>query len=91
MKMTKLIQYVPVILTVTLILWTIAVSPHSKYGDNWAIYPAVFILPIVIFWHVGLIIAYRPRIHFFLYGLLHTLILFVIWMICIMRISKDSL
>jgi len=44
--------YWPLILSGFLILWTLLVSPHSKYGDNWAIMPALAIYPAVIILHV---------------------------------------
>ena len=86
-----MIRLAPVGFTVLLILWTALVSPYSKYGDNWAIYPAVGVLPLVLFWHVYLVISQHPRSTFFTYGLVHMGILFVIWIICLMKISKDAL
>jgi len=42
----------PVIVTVALVVWTVLVSPHSKYGDNWAIWAAVLAFPIALIWHI---------------------------------------
>ena len=91
MKSRAIIQYTPVALTVALVLWTILVSPYSKYGDNWAIYPALLVFPLVVLWHIGLLILSRPKMFLFIYGLLHVLILFYVWLLCMMKISKDSL
>jgi hypothetical protein len=83
--------YFPLWGTPLLVLWTILVSPYSKYGDDWAISPAVATLPLVIGLHVA--IAYRARWswNFIAYGLIHSALFFVIWIYCLMAISKDSL
>ena len=91
MKTTNITLFMPVIITAFLIAWTLVVSPFSKHGDDWAIIPALLVLPIVVIWHIGLVIVSRPRFPLILFGMLHTLALFVIWMICIMKISKDAL
>jgi hypothetical protein len=85
------VRAVPVFLTLFLIVWTILVSPYSKYGDNWAIYPALLVLPIVVIWHVYLIVTQQPRSSFVLYGAVHSIGLFAIWIYCLMKISKDAL
>ncbi len=85
------IKLTPIILTILLVLWTVAVSPYSKYGDNWAIYPALVIFPIVFFWHIYLCFSQHPKLHFLLYGFIHLAVLFVIWIYCLMKISKDAL
>ena len=86
-----LIRLAPLGFTVLLILWTAIVSPYSKYGDSWAIYPAVGVLPLVLCWHIYLVISQYPRSTFITYGLVHVGILFVIWIMCLMKISKDAL
>ena len=85
------VRFGPVGLTVFLILWTIIVSPYSKYGDNWAIYPALPILPIVVIWHLVLFFIEKEKKVVILYGFIHISILIVIWLYCLMKISKDSL
>jgi len=87
----NIVRFGPIGLTGFLIIWTIIVSPYSKYGDNWAIYPALLVLPAVLIWHVVLIFLEKPRSAFVLYGIIHFVILFVIWMYCLMKISKDAL
>lgn len=84
------IRATPVGLTILLIIWTILVSPYSKYGDNWAIYPAVIVLPFAVIWHVYLIFTQQPRSGFILYAIGHIALLFFIWIYCLMKISKDS-
>lgn len=86
-----LIRLLPVGLSILLILWTTLVSPYSSYGDKWAIYPAIAVLPIVLLWHVYLGITQRPRATFVAYGVVHVGILFVVWIYCLMKISKDAL
>jgi hypothetical protein len=87
----KLFQFGPIGLTLLLITWSVLISPYSKYGDNWAVYPVIAVLPIAIVWHILLIFFKRPRVKFVFYAIIHLWLLSVIWMICIMKISKDSL
>ncbi len=84
-------RFGPIGLTVFLIIWTIIVSPYSKYGDNWAIYPELLVFPAFLIWDVALIFFEIPRSEFMLYGIIPLVILFVIWMYCLMKISKDAL
>jgi hypothetical protein len=86
-----LIRGMPVFLTILLIVWTKIVSPFSKYGDAWAIYPAFFIFPLSVLWHFGLVFFETQKIGFFIYGAVHTFILFYIWLYCLTMISKDAL
>ena len=90
-KYESLIRLGPIGLTLILILWTVFVSQYSKYGDNWAIYPALAIFPIAVIWHIVLVIVEKSKLIFITYGLIHLVILFAIWMYCLMKISKDSL
>jgi hypothetical protein len=88
--MTKSTYY-PLAGTALLVLWTCLVAPHSQYGDNWAILPAIATLPLVIGLHLA--VAYRARWSWsaVAYGLIHCALFFVIWIYCLMAISKDSL
>ncbi len=83
--------YWPLILSGFLILWTLLVSPHSKYGDNWAIMPALAIYPAVIILHVILFFKRPSKGAMIAYGLAHCAVLFFVWLWCLMSISKDSL
>ena len=87
----NLIVITPLLLTVLLILWTLAVAPFTKYGD-WQVYPALLIAPIVLVAHI-LLIALRKgaRLGLLLYAIIHGAIFSVVWMGCIMWISKDCL
>jgi len=85
---------IPVFITLLLISWTSIVSPYSKYGDNWAIAPALIMAPIVFIWHLFLIFYNKgkeKKILFSLYGVIHLSIFSWIWIYCLMKISKDSL
>lgn len=84
-------RFGPLGLTGFLVIWTILVSPHSGYGDSWAIYPAVLVMPAALIWHALLIWLARPRLAMLTYGLIHLSILLMIWLYCLMHISKDSL
>jgi len=85
------VAYAPLGVTALLIVWTILVSPHSKYGDSWAIDPALASLPLVVGLHV--LVAYQARWKgaFIAYGFLHCAVFGLIWIYCLMVISKDSL
>ena len=90
-KPWPLVAYSPLGVTALLVLWTVFVSPHSRYGDSWAIDPALVALPLVVGLHVLLAYKSRWRSHFITYGIVHCAILFPIWFWCLTMISKDSL
>ena len=82
----------PVAVTALLVLWTIAVSPSSTYGDNWVIWPAILALPVAICWHFAIIAAASGQRRFAsLVALGHFVVLVPVWFVCLMLISKDSL
>jgi uncharacterized membrane protein len=83
--------YTPLGITVLLVVWAVLVSPHSKYGDSWAIVPALLTLPLVVGVHVVLAYKAQSRKDFVAYALLHCALFFLIWIYCLMAISKDSL
>jgi hypothetical protein len=85
------LAYLPVVFTIALLLWTAIVSPYSKYGDAWAIIPALSILPIVLGLHIFLAFKRRWQSGWIVYGVVHVSILLVVWIWCLMLISKDSL
>src|SRR6266508_2983313 len=81
----------PVIVTVLVMIWTLVVSPHSQYGDNWAVYPVLLAFLLVLGLHGMLVVRSPLRLAMVVYALLHLAfwVPFGIW--CMMRISKDSL
>jgi hypothetical protein len=81
----------PIGVTVLLALWTAAVYPYSRYGDAWAIWPALIALPIVLGLHTVLIMRYRPRSQYWAYALAHGVLFLPLWIGALMLISKDSL
>jgi len=95
----RVLALAPIAFTVLLVAWTVVVSPFSKYGDNWAVMPAVALAPIVIAWHLSLLgvrlgdWACRRDIlvAYSVYGFVHLCIFAGIWLFCLMKISKDSL
>ncbi len=87
----RLLDIVPLIFTGLLVLWTWIVSPHSKYGDNWAVYPALALFVAAVLWHAGLIMTQNRRTPYTIYALTHVTLLIPILLYCLMRISKDSL
>jgi len=84
-------KYVPLLLTGFLILWTAAVYQFARYGNKWAIYPALAVFPATLLVHVWIVVASRPRDRALWYALLHLALQFVIWLGCLMLISKDAL
>ncbi len=90
-KPSPLLAFAPVSVTALLVLWTLYVSPHSKYGDSWAIDPALIALPLVVGLHVLYAYKSRWRIGSIAYGILHCAIFFYVWLWCLTTISKDSL
>jgi len=90
-KRFPLLVYAPLGVTALLVLWTLYVSPHSNYGDSWAIDPALVAPALVVGIHVLLAYKARWRSRFIAYGILHCAIFFYIWIWSLMMISKDSL
>ena len=83
----------PVALSLMVLLWTFTISPFTKYGDNWAIYPVLISAPIIIGWHIFLVAkpSLISRGHIIIYGIVHLAIFSYIFMLSLMLISKDSL
>jgi hypothetical protein len=82
----------PVLITIALVVWTVFVSPHSVYGDSWAITPALLALPTALIWHVAIVIlgrGYRRVAASVAVG--HAILLVPIWFWSLTLISKDSL
>lgn len=86
----KLMTVGPMLLTAMLIAWTAAVHSHSQYG-SWHAYPAGAVFPLVVIWHLSLIVMRKPRTPFVLYAIGHCAILAPIWLICLMIITKSSI
>jgi hypothetical protein len=83
--------YWPALLSVSLICWTLFVSPHTRYGDSWALVPIPVIFIAVIAIHVGLIIKRGPTAEMLTYALLHIAFLIAVTFWSLTLISKDSL
>jgi hypothetical protein len=83
-------KYVPLLLTGFLIFWTAAVYRFARYGDKWAIYPALAVFPATLLVHMWIVVASRPHARALLYALMHLALQFVIWLGCLMLISKDA-
>jgi hypothetical protein len=91
MVVCRILSFGPILLTLLLIIWTILVSPYSQYGDNWAIYPPMALLPLAVVWHVYQIVSFKPKWPYVVFFLVHIPAMFVILLYCMFQISKDSL
>jgi hypothetical protein len=89
--MTKFVKIIPILLSCFLLAWTAAVYSFAKYGDRWAIYPALLVFPLTILAHVWYYGVSQPRGWALKYALVHVPIQFVAWVGCLMLISKDTL
>ena len=82
----------PVGITLIVLLWTFVISPFTKYGDDWAIYPVLFAAMVVPGWHVYLVI--KPilfsRLSMIFYGVVHIIVFLQELMLSLMLISKDD-
>ena len=87
--MRRLFIILPILLMLLLIIWTLAVYKFTQYG-SWEIYPALLIFPLALLWHIFLIIIEKPKLFFVSYAVIHLLLLFGLWLGCLMLISKDS-
>jgi hypothetical protein len=82
----------PASVSIALMAWTLAVSPYSAYGDNWAVVPAVLALPAALLWHLVLVALSRGRRWAAASATVaHLLLLVPLWVWCLMVISKDGL
>ena len=81
----------PLVVTVLLVAWTAVVTPFTRPGDDWAVYPAFFLLPVVIGLHVYLVTVLRPKWPLVGYAVVHSLAFFAVWTVCLMLISKEGL
>lgn len=84
------LTYWPLALTGYLFLWTLLVSPYSRYGDYWAFIPAFIVFPLAVVLHFIIAKREKWRSKLVLYGIAHLSFLFVVWVWCLMVISKDS-
>ena len=88
--MKKMIVVSPVLFTVFLLVWWALTEKYSYYG-SWYVNPALAILPLVLLWHVGLIVWKRPRSSFVMFALIHSIFFIPIWFNVVMSLSHDSL
>lgn len=86
-----LLSSAPVLLTILLVLWTLATAPFTSFGNRWAVYPALIVLSFTIFVHIALIVTRRPRSAFILYAVVHLCIQVYVWQLCLILLSKDWL
>ena len=77
-------------MTAFLVAWTLIVSPHSGFGDKWAIWPANLAASIIVIWHMALSVRY-PGWRSALVAAAHILLVAPVWLVCVMSISKDGL
>ena len=85
------VTVLPVVGTLLLVVWTGSVYRYSKYGDGWAIWPAMLMLPFVLSAHVVLIARRKPRKAYSIYAAIHAVFFIPIWLGSLMLLSKDSL
>ena len=57
--------------TAAVALWTAMVSPHTRYGDNWAVYPVLVAFLGVLGIHALLLVRSRFRIAMGAYAIVH--------------------
>jgi hypothetical protein len=81
----------PLFLTLFLVIWTACVYRFSHPGDNWALLPALLIFPSAVIWHCVLIAHKNPKSGFVVYAIIHLVVLVLIWVKCLMLISKNSI
>ncbi len=67
------------------------VSPHTKYGDNWALVPILVVFISVIAVHVVLLLKGGWNAGLIVYGLLHIAFVLALSFWSLTLISKDSL
>jgi hypothetical protein len=88
--MKRLAVLMPVCFTIMLLAWWALASDYSSYG-SWHVYIAVAFLPLVLLWHLSLIVRNKPRMPFVKYALIHVVLFLPIWIWCLTFLSHDSL
>lgn len=83
--------YWPIIPTVLLICWTLLISPHTKYGDNWALVPVLLAFISVIAIHVWIMITRGRSVGIVLYSVLDVFVTSGVCLWALTLITKDSL
>jgi hypothetical protein len=88
----RIVSFGPLLLTLLLIIiWTILVGPYSQYGDEWAIYPPMALLPLVVAWHAYQMTIFQPKWPYVVFALVRIPAMLVILVYCMFRLSRDSL
>jgi len=82
--------YWPVLLSLSLVCWTLVVSPHTHYGDNWALAPIGLVFLSVVAIHVWLL-KRRRAAGLAVYAVLHIAFVLALSFWSLTLISKDSL
>jgi hypothetical protein len=85
------LAFLPICCTLLLVIWTASVYRFSKYGDNWAVWPALLMCPLFLATHIYLIVRRQPRSTYWIYAGVDAVFFVVIWIYALMVISKDSL
>jgi len=83
--------WAPLGLSAFLVMWTVLASPYSHYGDYWAVIPVLLVLPSVIALHIYLLVNNGWKWKLLSITAVHIIILSVVWLKCLMIVSKDSL
>jgi hypothetical protein len=90
MTKKRLLLVMPVLVTVFLLLWWALTEKYSSY-HSWYGYPALVTMPLVLIWHLGLIMGNKPRIPLVGYAVVHLVVFTPIWFYCLMQLTHDSL
>ena len=74
-----------------MVVWTVIISPYTKYGDTWAVLPIIIMFSSAIVLHFILLIEKSWAVNYIAYAVMHIPASFMIGIYCLSRISKDSL
>ena len=80
-------------ITLGMLLWSIALSPYTEYGDDWAAYPLLIAFIAVLIWHIFLIVRpgmFERRVNV-IYAIAHIAITIMVLLWSLMKVSKDAL
>ena len=79
----------PLLCTLVMLLWTAAVSPYTKYGDDWAATPVEVIFIVAVVLHLFIIVKERWRPLYLFYAAVHVPFSFIVGTFCLMLITKS--
>src|ERR1700689_1288378 len=90
--LTKIFRIGPILVTLLMIAWTIAVYPYTDLNQKWAWYTVWGMFAGALLWHAALIFTqqHTSRWQYAFYAFLHIPVSLFITFWCVVVITKDG-